>query len=139
MLEDTDNDGRFDRSTVFADKMTYPMGAAWHNGALYVASPPYIWKLQDTTGDGVADKREILVSQFGYTGNAASIHGCFPGPDGRLYWCDGYHGHEFRDDKGSCHQPAGRLVHLFLPARRFGRADSLWRRDGQPGRSRFHG
>ena len=100
MLEDTNGDGRFDRSTLFADKMTYPMGGAWHNGALYVASPPNIWRLEDTTGDGIADRREILVSQFGYTGNAASIHGCFRGPDGRIYWCDGRHGHEFRDEQG---------------------------------------
>lgn len=100
LLEDTDKDGRFDKSTVFADKMTYPMGAAWHNGALYVASPPNIWRLEDTDNDGIADKRDILVSQFGYTGNAASIHGCFKGPDGRMYWCDGYHGHEFRDETG---------------------------------------
>ncbi len=101
LLEDRDGDGRFDRSTVFADKMTYPMGGAWHDGALYVASPPNIWRLQDTDGDGVADKRDVLVSQFGYTGNAASIHGCFFGPDGRLYWCDGYHGHEFKDEDGN--------------------------------------
>ncbi|MCA9140433.1 MAG: sulfatase-like hydrolase/transferase, partial [Planctomycetales bacterium] len=100
MLEDTDGDGRFDRSTVFADKMTYPMGGAWHNGSLYVASPPNIWRLQDTDGDGVADVREVIVKEFGYTGNAASIHGCFFGPDGRMYWCDGYHGHEFKDDNG---------------------------------------
>ncbi len=100
MLEDTDGDGRFDKSTLFADKMTYPMGGAWHDGALYVASPPNIWRLEDTTGDGIADRREILVSQFGYTGNAASIHGCFLGPDGRIYWCDGRHGHEFRDEEG---------------------------------------
>lgn len=100
MLEDQDGDGVFDKSTVFADRMTFPMGAAWHNGALYVASPPNIWRLEDTTGDGRADKREIIVGQFGYTGNAASIHGCFFSPDGRLYWCDGYHGHEFKDDKG---------------------------------------
>lgn len=100
MLEDTNGDGRFDKSTLFADKMTYPMGGAWHDGALYVASPPNIWRLEDTTGDGIADRREILVSQFGYTGNAASIHGCFLGPDGRIYWCDGRHGHEFRDEEG---------------------------------------
>lgn len=100
LLEDTDGDGKFDRSTVFADRMTYPMGGAWHEGALYVASPPNIWRLEDTTGDGVADRRDILVSQFGYNGNAASIHGCFNGPDGRIYWCDGYHGHEFRDENG---------------------------------------
>lgn len=101
MLEDTDGDGHFDKSTVFADKMTYPMGGAWHDGALYVASPPNIWRLEDTDDDGVADVREKIVSEFGYTGNAASIHGCFFGPDGRMYWCDGYHGHEFKDQDGN--------------------------------------
>ncbi len=98
LLTDTDGDGRYDHSTVFADRMTFPMGAVWYRGALYVASPPYIWKLEDTDDDGVADRRTILVSKFGYTGNAASIHGCFLGPDGRLYWCDGYHGHEFNKE-----------------------------------------
>ena len=101
MLEDTDGDGRFDRSTVFADQMTFPMGALWHEGALYVASPPYIWRLQDTTGDGRADLREPIVGQFGFIGNAADIHGCFLGPNGRIYWCDGRHGHEFVDAEGN--------------------------------------
>ena len=101
LLEDTDGDGKYDRSTLFADKMTFPMGAAWYQGSLYVASPPYIWKLTDHDGDGVAEDRQILVSQFGYTGNAASIHGCFLGPDGRIYWCDGYHGHQFKDAQGN--------------------------------------
>lgn len=101
MLVDQDGDGTFDTSTVFADRMTFPMGAAWHDGALFVASPPNIWRLEDTTGDGVADKRDIIVDSFGYTGNAASIHGCFFSPDGRMYWCDGYHGHEFKDDDGN--------------------------------------
>ncbi len=100
LLEDMDQDGRFEKSTVFADKMTFPMGGAWHDGALYVASPPNIWRLEDTDNDGVADKREKLVSEFGYTGNAASIHGCVSGPDGRLYWCDGYHGHTFENEAG---------------------------------------
>ncbi|TWU01249.1 PVC-type heme-binding CxxCH protein [Stieleria varia] len=99
-LVDSDDDGTFDSFTVFADKMTFPMGGVWHDGSLYVASPPNIWKLTDTDDDGVADERKILVSQFGYNGNAASIHGCFFGPDGRLYWTDGYHGHEFTDESG---------------------------------------
>ncbi len=97
MLTDTDGDGKFDKSTIFADNLTFPQGALWHKGALYVTSPPNVWKFEDTTGNGVADKRTILVNQFGYTGNAASIHGCFLGPEGRIYWCDGFHGHEFRD------------------------------------------
>jgi len=99
-LEDTDGDGRFDKSTIFADKMTLPMGALWHRGSLYVASPPSIWRLRDTNDDGVADERVELVNTFGFSGNAASVHGCFLGPNGRLYWCDGRHGHEFRDRDG---------------------------------------
>lgn len=101
LLEDQDGDGVFDKSTVFADDMTFPMGGVWHDGALFVASPPNIWRLQDTDDDGVADRRDIIVDSFGYTGNAASIHGCFFGPDGRMYWCDGYHGHEFKDADGT--------------------------------------
>ncbi|HEX4131524.1 MAG TPA: PVC-type heme-binding CxxCH protein [Pirellulales bacterium] len=100
-LEDTDGDGRFDRSVTYADKMTFPMGALWHRGSVYTASPPHIWRLTDTDGDGVADERKILVSEFGFNGNAADIHGCFLGPDGRLYWCDGRHGHNFVDEQGN--------------------------------------
>ena len=100
-LVDEDGDGRFDSYRVFADKMTFPMGGVWHDGSLYVASPPNIWRLTDVDDDGVADRREAIVSGFGYNGNAASIHGCFFGPDGRLYWTDGYHGHEFKDQRGN--------------------------------------
>lgn len=99
-LEDTDDDGRFDRATTFADKMTFPMGAVWHRGAIYTASPPYIWRLEDIDDDGVADRREQIVGKFGFIGNAADIHGCFLGPEGRIYWCDGRHGHEFVDANG---------------------------------------
>ena len=100
-LEDTDGDGKFDRSTMFADRMTFPMGALWHDGYVYIASPPHIWKLRDADGDGTAEERKILVSEFGFTGNAADIHGCFLGPDGRIYWCDGRHGHNFVDEQGN--------------------------------------
>src|SRR5581483_9504787 len=35
LLEDTNGDGVFDKSTVFADQMSLPMGVLWHDGALY--------------------------------------------------------------------------------------------------------
>src|SRR5205085_6700995 len=35
-LEDTDGDGKFDKGTVFADKMMFPEGCMWHMGSLYV-------------------------------------------------------------------------------------------------------
>lgn len=101
MLEDTDRDGSFDKSTVFADKMTFPQGACWLNGSLYVGSPPGIWKLTDTDNDGVADQREMIVGGFDYTGNAADIHGPFLHPNGRLYWCHGRKGHKVVQKDGT--------------------------------------
>lgn len=100
MLEDTDKDGVFDRSTVFADKMTFPQGACWLGGSLYVCSPPGLWKLTDTDGDGVADKREMIVGGFEYTGNAADVHGPFLHQNGRLYWCHGRKGHKVTGKEG---------------------------------------
>lgn len=100
-LEDTDGDGSFDKSITFADKLVFPQGVLWHEGVVYTCSSPYLWKLEDTDNDGVCDKRTILVKSFGFSGNAADIHGPFLGPEGRLWWCDGRHGHEIRtDDKG---------------------------------------
>src|SRR5688572_6003878 len=64
-LEDVDRDGRFDTSVVFADRMTFPMGALWHEGALYVCAPPSVWRLKDVDGDGQADERTELVTKFG--------------------------------------------------------------------------
>lgn len=101
MLEDTDQDGAFDKSTLFADKMTFPQGACWLDGSLYVGSPPSIWKLTDTDNDGVADQREEIVTGFEYTGNAADIHGPFLHPNGRLYWCHGRKGHDVKQKDGT--------------------------------------
>jgi putative membrane-bound dehydrogenase-like protein len=97
ILSDVDGDGHFDTSTVFADKLVFPQGCLWYRGAVYTCSSPYVWKLEDTDGDDVCDKRSVLVKSFGFSGNAADIHGPFLGPDGRFYWCDGRHGHEIRD------------------------------------------
>jgi putative membrane-bound dehydrogenase-like protein len=99
-LEDTDGDGRFDKSIVFADKLVFPQGVLWHEGAVYTCSPPSLWKLEDTDGDGVCDKRTELVTKFGSTGNAADIHGPVLGPDGRFYWADGRHGHDIAQSDG---------------------------------------
>ena len=112
MLEDTDGDGRFDKSTVFADQMTLPSGAVWHDGALYVSSPPSIWRLEDTDGDGVADRRDEIVTGFHFRGHAGDIHGPDLGPDGRLYFTDGIMGHEIHDKEGQL-LSKGRSARIF--------------------------
>ena len=88
-LEDTDGDGRFDRRTVFADRMMFPEGVLWFDGAVYCGAPPSIWKLEDTDGDGVADRRTEWFKGLTLTGCANDIHGPYEGLDGWLYWCKG--------------------------------------------------
>ena len=88
-LEDTNGDGVFDRTLVFADRMAFPEGALWYDGSLYVAAPPQIWKLTDTGGDGVADQREIWFDGKTLTHCANDLHGPYLGRDGWLYWCKG--------------------------------------------------
>jgi putative heme-binding domain-containing protein len=100
-LEDTDGDGKFDQSTTFADRLVFPQGVLWHDGAVYVASHPAIWRLEDTDDDGHADRREPLVSGFQFTGNGCDIHGPFVGPDGWLYWTDGRHGYTCQTKEGT--------------------------------------
>jgi putative membrane-bound dehydrogenase-like protein len=104
LLEDTHGDGHFDKYTVFADKMTIPTGALWHDGALYVCSPPYLWRLKDSKGAGVADQRQELVGKFSFWGHTGDIHGPFLGPEGRLYWTDGLVGHRIERRNGSVMQ-----------------------------------
>jgi len=88
-LEDTDGDGTFDKSVVFADKVMFPQGCLWHDGSVYVAAPPSIWKFTDTDGDGVADKREEWFKGGTLTGCANDIHGPHLGPEGYIYWTKG--------------------------------------------------
>ena len=88
-LVDKDGDGRFDHQTVFADHLSFPEGAMWLDGSLYVAAPPVIWKFTDTDGDGVADKREVWFDGGTVTGCANDLHGPYACPDGYIYWCKG--------------------------------------------------
>ncbi len=88
-LTDSDGDGRYDKQTVFADKMMFPEGTMWLDGSVYVAAPPSIWKLTDTNGDGVADERLEWFQGKTLTGCANDLHGPYAGPDGWIYWCKG--------------------------------------------------
>jgi putative membrane-bound dehydrogenase-like protein len=88
-LVDKDGDGRYDSSTVFADRMMLPEGTMWFDGSLYVAAPPSIWRLTDTNDDGVADEREEWHQGKTLTGCANDLHGPYLGLDGWIYWTKG--------------------------------------------------
>ena len=64
-LEDTDGDGRYDKSTVFLEPIAYPTGIMpWREGVLITAAPE-IFYAEDTDGDGRADVHKTLFSGFG--------------------------------------------------------------------------
>ena len=56
ILEDTDNDGKADKSTVFFDKLHCPTGFEFFNGGVLVTDQPRILWLKDTDGDDKADQ-----------------------------------------------------------------------------------
>src|ERR1041385_1235568 len=88
LLEDTDGDGFFDASTVYADNLAWPSAIACYNGGLFVASTPDILYLKDMNGDGVADTRKIVFSGFGDANTASfeNLIGSFQwGLDNRIH------------------------------------------------------
>ena len=98
-LTDTDGDGVFDSRTIFATELSLPMGVLWHQGALFVASPPDLLRFDDAGGDGVADQRTVLLTGWNVL-NTASLHGPFLGPDGLLYLTHGRHGYKIATQEG---------------------------------------
>ncbi|HXW04461.1 MAG TPA: PVC-type heme-binding CxxCH protein [Vicinamibacterales bacterium] len=65
LLEDTDGDGRFDRSSIFADRLRYPSAVLPYGNGVYVGNEPDLLFLEDRNGDGVADARRVVLTGFG--------------------------------------------------------------------------
>ena len=100
LLEDTDGDGKFDKSKIFADSLSFPKGGVFYNGSLYVTSSPDLLRLTDTNGDGVADKREVVLTGWVLNSNGALLGGPFLGPDGWLYMTDARRGFDITTKEG---------------------------------------
>ena len=89
ILEDTDNDGVADKSTVFADGLYLPTGIELANGGCYVGQSPDVYFLKDINGDDVADVKELALTGFGIEDNHHSISAWRRGPGGWIYFQEG--------------------------------------------------
>jgi len=126
VLEDTDKDGRADKSWVFATNLYVPTGLELGDGGVYVANAPDLLFLKDTDGDGRADIRKIMLTGFSTVDNHHSISAWIWGPGGWLYFQEGTftfsqietpHGPVRTHGNGSVHQyrPKTGELRIFHP------------------------
>jgi mono/diheme cytochrome c family protein/glucose/arabinose dehydrogenase len=65
VLEDTNDDGRMDKRTVFADGLIMPRALKVLDRGVLVGEPPNLWLMKDTNGDLKADTKDLVANTFG--------------------------------------------------------------------------
>ncbi len=91
ILEDTDGDGRADKSTVFADGLDMPMGFALGHGGVYLGEGPDLVHLKDVDGDDKYDSKELILTGFGTGDTHQNISNFTFDSGGFLYFSQGLH------------------------------------------------
>ena len=106
ILEDTDRDGRADKSSTFVQEPTLvaPLGMAVIGNKVIVSNAPDLIVYTDVDGDRVfnaaIDKREVLLTGFDGRNHDHALHSVTFGPDGRWYFSQGNAGAFFTDRGG---------------------------------------
>ena len=106
ILEDTDADGRADRTDVFVQEpgLRAPMGIAVIDNRVVVSMAPdiivYTDVNRDRKFDPAVDKKEVLLTGFNGRVHDHTVHSVSVGPDGQWYWNAGNCGALFTDRSG---------------------------------------
>ena len=69
---DTDNDGKYDKHTVFVDNLVFPRFVTPFGPGVILtkeSNAQEVWKYTDTNNDGVADKKELFDTGYGRLAN----------------------------------------------------------------------
>lgn len=88
ILEDTDQDGRADKSTVFAEEkeLISPLGIAVIGNRVFVSAAPNLFIYTDENGDDKPDKKEVFLTGFGGLDHDHSLHSGVASPDGQFFF-----------------------------------------------------
>jgi mono/diheme cytochrome c family protein/glucose/arabinose dehydrogenase len=65
LLESSAHDGKYDKSTVFLDKLIAPRSVGLAGKGVLIGEPPNVWFCQDTKGSGQADQKTLVFNDFG--------------------------------------------------------------------------
>ena len=90
ICEDTDGDGRADKSTVFAEGLSIPTAIAFYRGGAIVQDGTRTLYLKDTDGDGRADLRKTLVTGWGLRDTHGGVSNFRYGLDNWYWAMQGY-------------------------------------------------
>jgi mono/diheme cytochrome c family protein/glucose/arabinose dehydrogenase len=95
-IEDTDGDGKADKSVRFAEGLTMvqgvePLTDEPGNTSILVCDFDRLIKLTDKDGDGKADETVVLMSGFGVGDTHQLVNSISHGPDGTLWMSQGLH------------------------------------------------
>lgn len=102
ILEDTNADGKSDKTTVFyqGPEINAPLGIWVMGNKAIVSQSPYVWLFTDTNGDDKADKKEIIFQGIDGEQHDHGMHAFVFGPDGKFYFNFGNAGGQLLDANG---------------------------------------
>ncbi len=89
ILEDTNGDGKANKSTVFADSLYLPVGFELAPEGVYVSQGTNFMLFKDTDGDDKVDTKEILLSGFDDHDTHHAHHAYTVDPSGAIYMGEG--------------------------------------------------
>lgn len=90
IFEDVDQDGKFDKRTVFADHLANVSGLALGFGGVYVCATPNLLFIPDADGDDRPDSpATVLLDGWSMEAEHNVFNSLTWGPDGRLYGTNG--------------------------------------------------
>lgn len=92
ICEDTNSDGKADKFTQFAEKLSIPTSAVFANGGLICTNGSDMLFLKDTDGDDKADVRQVLFTGFNTGDTHAGVSNLRYGHDNWIYATIGYAG-----------------------------------------------